>query len=185
MAPRHAVEAEKAFEALLARSRRDNEEATKVRKEWDELLQKDVETHQQILDLLAEVEKERELKLAAEEKLAALENKASLDALAVAQLHKERDELLQKDAETHQQILDLLAEVEKDRELNLGAEEKLTALEKRASLDVAVVAWLRKERDELLQIVERLHSECGTAHEEHDQAFQEHDQACQERDDAQ
>ena len=42
----HAVEAEKAFEALSARSRRDDEEAAKVRKERDELLQKDAKTHQ-------------------------------------------------------------------------------------------------------------------------------------------
>ena len=110
-----ADEAKKAFEALSVRSRRDDEEATWVR--------------------------------------------------------KERDELLQKDAETHQRILDLLAKVEKERELKLGAKEKLAALEKRASLDAAVVARLRKERDELLQTAEKLHSERGVAHEEHDQAF--------------
>ena len=58
-------------------------------------------------------------------------------------------------------------------------------LEKKASLDAAAVTWLRKEWDELLQTVERLHSEHGVARKEHHQAFQEHDQACQERDDAQ
>ena len=57
------------------------------------------------------------------------------------------------------------------------------ALEERVSLDAAVVARLRKEQDELLQISERLYSEHGAAHEEHDQAFQEHDQAYQECDD--
>ena len=56
-------------------------------------------------------------------------------------------------------------------ELKLGAEEKLIALEKKASLDVAAVARLRKERDELLQTTERLHSECGVAHKERDHAF--------------
>ena len=45
-ARRHADEAERAFKALSARSRRDDEEATKVRKEQDELLQKDAETRQ-------------------------------------------------------------------------------------------------------------------------------------------
>ena len=45
-AHRHVDEAERAFEALSARSWRDDKEATKVRKEWDELLQRDVETHQ-------------------------------------------------------------------------------------------------------------------------------------------
>ena len=60
---RHADEADRAFETLSARSWKDDEEATKVRKEQDELLQKDAETRQWILDLLAKVEKERELKL--------------------------------------------------------------------------------------------------------------------------
>ena len=45
-ASRHAIEAEKAFEDLSVRSRRDNEEATKVRKERDVLLYKDAETYQ-------------------------------------------------------------------------------------------------------------------------------------------
>ena len=76
-ARRDADEAEKAFEALSVRSRKDDEEAAKVKRERDELFQKDVETHQRILDLLVEVEKERELKLVAEEKLVALEWRAS------------------------------------------------------------------------------------------------------------
>ena len=111
-ARRHAEEAERAFEALSARSRKDDEEAAKVR--------------------------------------------------------KERDKLLQKDAETRQWILDLLAKVEKERELKLGAKEKLVALEKRASLDTMAVTRLRKEWDELLQTMERLRSEHGIAHEERD-----------------
>ena len=45
------------------------------------------------------------------------------------------------------------------------------ALEKRASLDAAMVARLRKERDELIQTVERLCSEHSMAREECDQAF--------------
>jgi len=55
-AHRHADEAERAFEALSARSRKDDEEVAKVRRERDELLQKDAETRRRILDLLAEVE---------------------------------------------------------------------------------------------------------------------------------
>ena len=42
------------------------------------------------------------------------------------------------------------------------------ALEKRASLDAMVVSRLRKERDELIQTVKRLHSEHGATHEESD-----------------
>ena len=79
--------------------------------------------------------------------------------------------MLQKDAETRQHILNLLGEVEKERDLKLGAKEKLVALEKKASLDATTVARLRKERDELIQTVERLCSKRGTAREEHDQAF--------------
>ena len=45
---------------------------------------------------------------------------------------------------------------------------KLTALEKRASLNAMAVARLRKERDELIQTIERLCSECGAACEERD-----------------
>ena len=46
--------------------------------------------------------------------------------------------------------------------------EKLVALEKRVSLDTVAVTRLHKERDELIQIVERLHLEHGAAHEERD-----------------
>ena len=116
-----ADEAKKAFEALSVRSWKDDEEAARVRKEWDELLQMDTETRQWILDLRSEVKKKRDLRL--------------------------------------------------------GVEEKLVALEKRASLDATTVAWLRKERDELIQTMDRLRSKCGVAHEERDQAFREHDDA--------
>jgi len=92
-AHRDADEVEKAFEALSVRSQKDDEEATRVRTERDVLLQKDAETYQRILDLLGEVEKEMDLKLGSKEKLAALEKRVSLDAVAVTQLRKERDEL--------------------------------------------------------------------------------------------
>ena len=48
---------------LAARAWQDAEEATRVQKQRDELLQQDVETRQWIIDLLDEVGKERELKL--------------------------------------------------------------------------------------------------------------------------
>ena len=111
-AHRDTDKAEKAFEALSVRSHKDNEEATKVR--------------------------------------------------------KEDDELLQKNAKTRQRVLNLLAEVEKERELKLGAEEKLMTLEKWTSLEATAFARLCKEWDKLHQTMERLHLERGTAHEEHD-----------------
>ena len=58
---------------------------------------------------------------------------------------KERDELLQRDAEPRQWALDLLAEVEKERELKLGAEERFVALKQRASLDAEAIARLCKD----------------------------------------
>ena len=48
---------------LAARAWQDAEEAARVQKQPDELLQQDAKTHQRIVDLLDEVEKERELKL--------------------------------------------------------------------------------------------------------------------------
>ena len=47
------------------------------------------------------------------------------------------------------------------------------------SLDAEVVTQLRKERDELLQTMGRLRSNCGMAHEERDQAVQERNEAQQ------
>ena len=79
--------------------------------------------------------------------------------------------MLQKDAETRQRILDLWGEVKKERDLKLGPKEKLTALEKRVSLDATVVTRLRKERDELIQTADRLRSEHGVASKERDQDF--------------
>ena len=83
-------------------------------------------------------------------------------------MRKERDKLLQRDAETHQWIIDLLAKAEKEQDLRLGAEERSTALEQRAILDAEVVTQLRKERDELCQTIDRLCSERGVAHGERD-----------------
>ena len=90
------------------------------------------------------------------------------DEEEAAKVKRERDELLQKDAKTCRWILDLLAKVEKEWELKLGTKEKLVALEKKAILDAVVVARLRKERDEMLQTIERLCSERGVTCEEHD-----------------
>ena len=63
---RRLEETKKAFKALSVRVRQDEKEAARVRRERDELLQRDAETHQQILDLLAKAEKERDLKLIVE-----------------------------------------------------------------------------------------------------------------------
>ena len=66
-------DAEMMFQELSVRAWQDKEEATRVWKERDKLLQRDTEACQQALDLLAEVEKEWELKLGAEERSMALQ----------------------------------------------------------------------------------------------------------------
>ena len=99
------------------------------------------------------------------------------DEEAAARVRKEWDELLQKDVEAAERAVDLLAELEMERDLKLEAEERSVALQQKANLDAEVIAWLCKERDELRQATERLHLERGAAHGECDQAIQERNEA--------
>ena len=99
------------------------------------------------------------------------------DAEEATRVQKQRDELLQRDVEARQWIVDLLGEMEKERELRLRAEERSMALEQRAKLDAEAVTRLRGERDEQRQTSERLRLECGTICGEHDQAVRERDKA--------
>ena len=94
-------------------------------------------------------------------------------------MQKQWDELLQRDAEARQWIVDLLDEVGKERELKLQAEERSTALEQRAKLYDEAITWLRRERDEQRQTLKRLRLELGTICGEHDQAVWECDEAQQ------
>lgn len=79
----------------LERSWKDDEEVVAIKKERDELLWRENEARQQALDLLAEAERERDLKLGAEDKLAAVEARARQDVATIDRLHKERDESCQ------------------------------------------------------------------------------------------
>ena len=88
-AHRDAEDAEKSFDELTERARWDQEEATRVQKERDELLQWDTETHQRIIDLMAEAKREWDLRLVAEERSTALEQRAKLDTEMVTRLCKE------------------------------------------------------------------------------------------------
>jgi len=108
-----------------------------------------------------------------------LSARVKLDEEVAARVRKEWDKLLQKDAKACQRVIDLLAEVERERDLKLEAEERSVALLQKANLDAEVVARLRRERDELHQTIERLHLESSTACEEHDQAIRERDEARQ------
>ena len=82
------------FEDLSARVKLDEEDAAKLRKERDELLQKDAATNEQAGELLAELETERDLKLKAEDRSVALQRRVDQDIEAISQLRRERDELL-------------------------------------------------------------------------------------------
>ena len=71
-ARRDAEEIHGMFEDLSVRVNLDEEAAARIRKEQDELLHKDVEASQQAIELLEELERERNLKLEVEERSAAL-----------------------------------------------------------------------------------------------------------------
>ena len=82
------------FEDLSVRVKQDAEEATRVRKEWDEMLQKDADARQQAVELLAELEMERDLRLKAEDRSTVLQRRVDQDAEETAWLRRERDKLL-------------------------------------------------------------------------------------------
>ena len=99
------------------------------------------------------------------------------DEEAAARVRKEWDKLLQKDAEACQRAVELLEELERERDLKLEAEDRSTALQQRVNQDAEAIARLHKERDKLCQTTERLWLECDKVHEERDQAVREHDTA--------
>ena len=57
--------------------KQDEEAAARIRKEWDELLQKDAKAHQRAIEVLAELETERDLRLKAEGRSTALQQRAN------------------------------------------------------------------------------------------------------------
>ena len=81
------------FEDLLVRVKLDEEDAARLQKERDELLQKDIAASEQAGELLAELETERDLKLKAEERFVVLQQRADRDAALITWLREERDKL--------------------------------------------------------------------------------------------
>ena len=71
------------FEDLLARTKLDEGEIARLRKEQDELLQKNATASERAGELLAELQMERDLKLKAEERSTTLQEKANQDAVVV------------------------------------------------------------------------------------------------------
>ena len=80
------------FEDLSARVKLDEEEAAKIKKEWDELVQKDVEASKQAAEVLNELETERGLRREAENRSSDLQRRVDQDAVLIDRLHWERDE---------------------------------------------------------------------------------------------
>ena len=81
------------FEDLSARVKLDEEETARLRKERDELLQKDVVACERAGELLVGLEMEQDLKLKAEERSAVLQQRVDRDAEVIVRLREERDEL--------------------------------------------------------------------------------------------
>jgi hypothetical protein len=77
---------------LFERARKDGEDTMQAVREHDELHQWDGKSCQWILNLQGKLEKERGLKLVAQEKVTALEAKARQDVAVVERLCKERDD---------------------------------------------------------------------------------------------
>ena len=71
-ARRNTEDAERMFQDLLVRVKLDEEAAARVRKEQDELLEKDTDASQWAIELLAELEMEQDLRRKAEERSVAL-----------------------------------------------------------------------------------------------------------------
>ena len=88
-ARRDAEEIHGMFEDLSARVKLNEEDAARLRKEWDELLQKDAAASEQAGELMAELETERDLKLKAEERFVALQQRADRDAASITRLREE------------------------------------------------------------------------------------------------
>ena len=96
------------FEDLSARVKANEEATTRLRKEQDELLQKNATASERAGELLAELQMERDLKLKAEERSTTLQEKANQDAVVVNRAIRERDEAC-REAEARQ--VDLGVEV--------------------------------------------------------------------------
>ena len=80
------------FEDLVVRVKLDEEEAAQIKKERDELVQKDVEASKRAAEVLSELETERDLRREAEDRSSDLRRRADQDAVLIYRLRRERDE---------------------------------------------------------------------------------------------
>ncbi|XP_066316817.1 uncharacterized protein [Miscanthus floridulus] len=148
------------FEDLSAKVKLDGEEATRIRKERDKLLQKDTAASEQAIKLLAELETERDLKLKAEERSMVLQQIADWDTEVITQLWKERDELRRTKERLHSEHGTTCED--HDRAIREHDEECRVVESLRADLGAtvnrrleveSVTAWLDKELTEVRGIL--------------------------------
>ena len=76
------------FEDLSARSKLDEEEIARLRKERDELLQRNATANEKASEVLKELEMERDLRRKAESRATALQQKADEDVEVVRSLRE-------------------------------------------------------------------------------------------------
>ena len=76
------------FEDLVARVKLDEEEATQIKKEWDELVRKDVEASKRAAEVLSELETEWDLRREAEDRSSDLQRRADQDVLLIDRLRR-------------------------------------------------------------------------------------------------
>ena len=80
------------FEDLSARSKLDEEEIARLRKERDELLQRNATTNEKAGEVLKELEMERDLRQKAESRATALQQKVDEDVEVVRSLRADLDD---------------------------------------------------------------------------------------------
>ena len=80
------------FEDLKARSKLEEEEAARILKERDELLEKDAQASRRAVEAQNELETDRNLRRKAESEAVALQKKVDEDAVLIDHLRGERDE---------------------------------------------------------------------------------------------
>jgi len=106
-----------------------------------------------------------------------LKARSKLEEEEAARILKERDELLEKDAQASRRAVETQSELEAERDLRRKAEGGAVALQKKVDEDAVLIDRLRGERDEARQSEERLRSEGSAAREERDRVIRERDEA--------
>ena len=84
------------FEDLSARSKLDGEEITRLKKERDELLQRNVAANEKAGKILKELEMERDLQWKAESRATALQQKVDEDVEVVRSLRADLDDAVSR-----------------------------------------------------------------------------------------